>query len=167
MAEVKFTKNAFREQQQKLMQLQSYLPTLQLKKKMLQFEISVTHVLLDNLYKNYQKQRNEVDEYSKLFSDKEGKDIVKYASVMHVEKSYENIAGVEIPNLKRVVFTEDTYNLFETPPWVDGALVKLKELVKIKQNMNVIEEKKRALAKELRDVSIRVNLFEFHDLPHL
>ncbi|EKE22261.1 MAG: hypothetical protein ACD_7C00009G0002, partial [uncultured bacterium] len=37
---------------------------------------------------------------------------------------------------------------------------KLQEMISLKEKINVEEEKKRSLEKELKDVSIRVNLFE-------
>lgn len=159
MAELKFTKKALREQEQKLDQLESYLPTLQLKKKLLQFEITLTHARIDELFKTYQRKRNEVEQFCSLFSQTESI-IQDYSQVEHVKKSYENIAGVEIPLFESVKFRDEVYSLYDTPIWTDSALMQMKALIITKQNMNVEEEKKRALARELRDVSIRVNLFE-------
>lgn len=159
MGELKFTKKAMREQQRKLAQLQTYLPTLKLKKKLLQYEVSNCHGVIDELLKKYQEIGHEVDNFSSLFSQSESV-ILRYAKVQHVEKIYENIAGVEIPKFLGVKFSEDNYSLFDTPIWTDSALEQLRLLIIVKQNMNVEEEKKRALLKELSEVSIRVNLFE-------
>ena len=159
MAEIKFTKKSLREQEQKLDQLESYLPTLQLKKKLLQFEITQSHMRIEELFKMYQHERNEIEEFCSLFSQTES--IVQdYSQIEHVAKSYENIAGVEIPKFEDIKFKDDTYTLFDTPLWTDISLKKMKKAINTKQNMNVEEEKKRALLHELRDVSIRVNLFE-------
>ncbi|MCB1081179.1 MAG: V-type ATP synthase subunit D, partial [Chlamydiia bacterium] len=49
---------------------------------------------------------------------------------------------------------------FDTPLWVDSGMEKLRELVIAKAKVSVVEEKKKILEKELREVSIRVNLFE-------
>lgn len=159
MSQLKFTKKSMREQQGKLNQLQTYLPTLQLKKKLLQFEIYNSYQALEELFKKYQKVGEEVDQMSSLFSQDETL-IKRFAQVQHVEKSYENIAGVEIPKFLGVRFSDEKFSLFDTPLWVDHALEKLKQMITLKQNMNVEEEKRRALIKELNEVSIRVNLFE-------
>ena len=42
---------------------------------------------------------------------------------------------------------------------------KLKDLIEAKARINVVEEKKAILEKELREVSIRVNLFEKIRIP--
>jgi V/A-type H+-transporting ATPase subunit D len=160
MAEIKYTKNALRGQEQKLKQLQSYLPTLQLKKKLLQFEVMMSHSRLENLFSNFQRKRNDVDKFSQLLSDMDNGNILEFLEIEHVNKIYENIAGLEAPIFERVVFKTNNYSLFDTPVWMDRALYNLRELIEIKQNMNVEEERKRALMKELREVSIRVNLFE-------
>lgn len=159
MTQLKFTKKALREQQSKLSQLQTYLPTLQLKKKLLQYEIYNCHQEIEELYKKYQNVGYEVERVSSLFSQDESL-IRRFAQLQHVEKTYENIAGVEIPRFLGVRFSEEEFSLFDTPIWVDKALGSLKQMISLKQNMNVEEEKKRALLKELNEVSIRVNLFE-------
>lgn len=159
MSQIKFTKKAMREQQSKLSQLQTYLPTLQLKKKLLQFEVYNCYQVIEGLYNKYQKVGYEVDKISSLFSQDETL-IKRFAQLQHVEKAYENIAGVEIPRFLGVRFSDEKFSLFDTPIWVDKALELLKEMISLRQNMNVEEEKKRALLRELNEVSIRVNLFE-------
>ncbi len=44
--------------------------------------------------------------------------------------------------------------------WFESAILGIKELVTVRERIRIAEEKKRALEKELREVSIRVNLFE-------
>jgi V/A-type H+-transporting ATPase subunit D len=119
-----------------------------------------TKARIGELLKELEKQRSDVDEFSYLLTDKTNSDILKYVEIEHVEKNYENIAGVEIPEFEKVLFRDEEYLLFDTPIWMDAALEKLRDLISIKQNILVEEEKKRALLKELREVSIRVNLFE-------
>lgn len=159
MGELKFTKKAMREQQRKLLQLEMYLPTLQLKKNMLQFEVFNCNQILEDLLKNFQKVADEVSKIASLFSHNESP-MKTLAQVQFVEKIYENTAGVELPKFIGIKFVKEKYSLLDTPLWTDGALKQLKEMIEIKQKMNVEEEKKRALVKELIEVSIRLNLFE-------
>ena len=76
------------------------------------------------------------------------------------ENAYENIAGIEIPIFESIVFKEPEYFLFDTPVWTEAASEFLRTMVIAREKINVAEEKMRALKKELREVSIRVNLFE-------
>lgn len=157
---IKLTKNELRDQQSRLSQLEKYLPTLQLKKAMLQIEVNNTQIELQDLEEILEKSKERVVEFSSLLAEKVDCDVCKYAEVVHVNKSYENIAGVEIPTFQSVVFKEEDYSLFDTPSWTDSALLHVRKMVSIIENIHVVNEKKRALEKELREVSIRVNLFE-------
>jgi len=157
---LKLTKNELRSQQTRFVQFLRYLPTLQLKKAMLQFEVGMAAAEIQSLTEEWRTAWVRVEGFSPFLLEKVTVNLVEYADVLHVKKSYENIAGVEIPIFQKVVFREPEYFLFDTPPWTEGASAFLRELVTAREKMNVAEEKKRSLEKELREVSIRVNLFE-------
>lgn len=160
MAEVKLTKNELRNQQNRLGQLIKYLPTLQLKKAMLQAEVHESRQEIVKLEEEYVVEHQKVEQFSALLTDKVSIDPNKVANVAQVYKRYENIAGVEVPYFEDVTFTEFSYNLFETPPWIDSVIAGIRSLAAARIKVSVAEEKKRALEKEFREVSIRVNLFE-------
>jgi V/A-type H+-transporting ATPase subunit D len=160
MATLKLTKNELRDQQRRLSLFQKYLPTLQLKKAMLQFEVSQAIAEIVQLKETFGEAKKIVLGFSPLLLDKTSCDVVKYAEVVHVKKHYENIAGVEIPIFEKVIFKEPDYFLFDTPIWTDRAMELVRDLVSAREKVGIAEEKKRSLEKELREVSIRVNLFE-------
>ncbi len=62
--------------------------------------------------------------------------------------------------LKGLILNEFTYSLFETAPWVDAAIIELRDLAVLREHIRVAYEQRAALEKEWREVSIRVNLFE-------
>lgn len=157
---IKLTKTALRDQQTRLSQFQRYLPTLQLKKAMLQFEVSLVLLDIQKLEIEFAALRTRVEEFSPFLLEKVSCDVMQYADILLVKKTYENVAGVEIPIFGKVVFREPEYFLFDTPVWTDRATELLRDLVTGREKINVAQEKKRALEKELREVSIRVNLFE-------
>ncbi len=157
---LKLTKFELRSQQTRLTQFQRYLPTLQLKKAMLQFEVMAADMEIARLSDDLKLSRKQVDGVSPFLLEKVTVNLLEYADVLHVKKKYENIAGVEIPILEKVVFRDPEYFLFDTPAWTDRATELLRELVTIREKITIALEKKRALQKELREVSIRVNLFE-------
>jgi V/A-type H+-transporting ATPase subunit D len=157
---IKLTKNELRIQQTRLQQFQRYLPTLQLKKAMLQFEVTAAQMEIARLEDEFRMVRHHVDSFSPFLLEKVSFNLIEYADVLHVKKRYENIAGVEIPILDKILFRDALYSLFDTPPWIDRAVELLRELVTVREKISIAFEKKRALEKELRDVSIRVNLFE-------
>lgn len=157
---IKLTKNELRIQQVRLAQFQRYLPTLQLKKAMLQFEVMSAQMEITQFEEELAVSFKRLQKFSPFFMEKVSCNLLEYADILHVEKCYENIAGVEIPILQRVVFKEAEYSLFSTPVWTDSAAENVKEFVTIREKLTIAQEKRRALDKELQDVSIRVNLFE-------
>ncbi len=165
MAEIKLTKNELRGQQFRLNQLQRYLPTLQLKKALLQSEVNEVRAEIVRLTDEFHRVRLIIAHDGGLLSEKFGMDLTEAAKIEQVKKRYENIAGVDIPIFEDVLFTPFEYPLFSTPPWLDAAVFQLRAMASARAKVIVAEEKKQALEKELREVTIRVNLFEKNLIP--
>ncbi len=160
MAEVKLTKNELRAQQTMLSQLNKYLPTLQLKKAMLQLEVNEARQEIEELSRELTSAHDKVRACQQLLAQQIGIDPRSLAVIQKIHKRYENIAGVDVPYFEGVDFEPTTYSLFDTPPWIDSATQLLRNMVVGQVKVKVVEEKKVALERELREVSIRVNLFE-------
>lgn len=160
MAEVKFTKTELRQQQLKLDRLRKYLPTLQLKKAMLQMEVQQAQAFIEALVRQFALFEEKVSKYSALLTERSVADLFSAVKVVEVSRTHENIAGVDAPQFGGIVFEPATYSLFSTPLWFESAIFGIKELITEREKIKIAEEKKRALEKELREVSIRVNLFE-------
>lgn len=165
MAEVKLTKNELRAQQVRLSQLQKYLPTLQLKKAMLQVEVNVVRTEIQELEEAFHRVRLTVSHSSGLLSEQVGVELTGAAKITTIQKKYENIAGVDVPNFEGAVFAPFDYPLFTTPTWLDPVVAGLRSMAIARAKILVAHEKKAALEKELREVSIRVNLFEKNLIP--
>lgn len=160
MADIKLTKNELRNQQTKLVQLERYLPTLQLKKAMLQSEVQEARLEILRLEQLFIEKKIQVESYSTLLSHTITLDPSQAIKIKNVIRRFENIAGVEVPYFEGIEFEEFSYSLFEMPPWVDPMVLALRSLAELQAHVQVIKEQKQALEKELREVSIRVNLFE-------
>ncbi|MBN2478861.1 MAG: V-type ATP synthase subunit D [Parachlamydiales bacterium] len=160
MTNLKMTKNSLRAEQHILKQLETYLPTLQLKKNLLLLEVAQVKNRLERLSKDLEKRKEDIYKFSHLLTDKYQIDPLKYTTVKHVQRSYENIAGVDVPIFQKVIFEDLDYSLFDTPAWFESAIEKIRFMIIEKEKINIDMEKKHFLEKELKDVSIRVNLFE-------
>lgn len=160
MSEIKLTKNGLRDQEKRLAQLEKYLPTLKLKKAMLQVEVNEARQEIKDLQQKYDSEITTAEEYCTLLTEKTVIDPLAVTEVVEIQKRYENIAGIEVPYFDGAVFQQVDYSLIDTPPWVDGVIDGLRALSEILVEINVVKEKKKALEEELRSVSIRVNLFE-------
>ena len=78
---VKLTKNELRSQQIRLTQFLRYLPTLQLKKAMLQYEVSLAAMEISQLKEEDDQVRRQVDEFASLISGKVEIDFMKFAEI--------------------------------------------------------------------------------------
>lgn len=165
MGELKFTKNALREKQEEMVQLEKYLPTLQMKKAMLQIEVNDVRMEILRLEEAFHETRLGTTHFGKLLSAPIGIKWEAVAKVDQIEKTYENIAGVDVPLFQKVVFAPYTYRLFSTPPWLDAVVEGLRKMMTARAKVVVAREKRAALERELREVSIRVNLFEKKLVP--
>lgn len=160
MNAIKLTKHSLRAQESRMQQLKKYLPTLQLKKALLQIEANESFLQLEKLLEEYEKQYTEINKFSKLFS---APDIATLLASLQIDNStitYDNIAGLEIPVLQELTFRVPDFPLFSTPFWWDSALQHLQLLFHLKNRYTIMLKKHSILKNELRNVSIRVNLFE-------
>ncbi len=157
---MKLTKTELRSEQLKLAQLLKYLPTLQLKKALLQLEVNAAQVEIEELKSHFQGISDKVAHYEALLSDAEASDLFSAIEILEVKRRIENIAGIDIPHFDGIVYQEETYSLFDSPVWLEAAVLGMKELLTGREKIKIVKEKKKVLEKELREVSIRVNLFE-------
>lgn len=127
---------------------------------MLQVEVIQAGAEIEMLKEEFSLAEEKVSKFSPLLTDRRIFDIFSATKIDRVETVHENIAGVDIPVFKKIFFEPAVYSLFDTPLWFESAILRIKELISLREKIRVMEEKKRALEKELRDVSIRVNLFE-------
>lgn len=160
MTQIRLTKNELRIQEHKLKQLTKYLPTLQLKKAMLQTEVNTANMEISALKKEFLQKKEKIQKFAKLMTSYSMDEFYENLHVDEVHTNSENIAGVEIPLFEKVIFSETNYSLYSTPIWWDSAIAALRDLVSKKEEILVVTRKRDILQKELRDVSIRVNLFE-------
>ena len=160
MAQLRLTKNELRSQQHKLEQLLKYLPTLQLKKTLLQTQVNETRYQLKELYDELEAQKESIEEYAALLSKKLPVNIMEIVQIKELRRRYENIAGAEVPLFEEVIFSDIPYVLFDTPVWIEGVIDGLRQFSWIRGKISVADERKRVFKKELHEVSVRVNLFE-------
>ncbi|SCA58437.1 V-type ATP synthase subunit D [Chlamydiales bacterium SCGC AB-751-O23] len=160
MAEIKLTKNELRSQQVKLSQLNKYLPTLQLKKAMLQSEVSDAKAQVEEFSQEFEREKHQVQGFSSLLSCTQDFNLSDIGRIKKVNKRFENIAGVEVPYLESIDFVSFEYQVYQAPVWLDAATEQIRKMVEGKVNILLAKDKLIALEKELREVSIRVNLFE-------
>lgn len=160
MSDIKLTKNGLRDQQKRLAQLERYLPTLKLKKMMLQMVVNEVRGEIAILQGEYDRAKSKMDRESSLLTEKLPVEPKEFAAVSSLKKRVENIAGTDVPFYEGIEFVENPYSLVDTPSWFDTFVKDLRGVTAKQAQIDVTKERKCILEHELRQVSIRVNLFE-------
>lgn len=160
MAEIKLTKNALREEQAKLSQLSRYLPTLQLKKALLQSEVVQARHNLQEALDTLKELEAGLCESAALLSIPCAVSWEEMAKVQNINTRKENIAGVDIEVLLNLEFASFAPSALSSPVWTQSFAKQVRFFEKQRVNADLLAKALKALEKELREVSIRVNLFE-------
>ena len=160
---VKLTQGELKRQRDALRQYERYLPTLHLKKQLVQLEISQQQ----NVLRERKKSLSEMEEAGKTWSRLlvEAPDIRQWLIPEDIISSKKNVAGVDIPVFDHIIFKPAEYDLFLTPLWVDAGLKTLRDMVSVQEEIRVIEDGIVVLKHELRITTQRVNLFEKVKIP--
>ena len=87
MSDLKLTKTELRAQQTRLTQFLRYLPTLQLKKSMLQFEVMAAEMEISRLRDDLSLSVRQAEAFAALLVEKVSIDLVQSADVLHVKKA--------------------------------------------------------------------------------
>ena len=164
MAKIRLTKNELKKQKDSLKMFRRYLPTLILKKQQLQAEIRTTELRIKEL----NDDKNRLDESFKSWIAVFGEtgiftpDILRITSVKTAQG---NIAGVAIPIFEGAEFSISPYDLLPSPLWLDSAVERMQKVLLLDLEVQICEEQRRRLDRELRITTQRVNLFEKIKIP--
>ncbi|MEG1980061.1 MAG: V-type ATP synthase subunit D, partial [Victivallaceae bacterium] len=116
MAKIKFTKTEMKQQQDALKRYRRFLPTLQLKKQQLQFEMRLADEKLAENERRRLAFMEELDAWVALFGDDVNTNFI--GSLIKVERiisGVSNIAGVSIPVFEKVEFSTVDFDYFVNP----------------------------------------------------
>lgn len=151
--------------QKKLVQLKKYLPTLQLKKMLLQAEVNNAKEQVLKANRVYKEELLTFETSIKLLSDSSVSMLFDEIEIEEKNIVFDNIAGIEVPCLKSVLFKPAKTSYLYRPFWHGDMVKHLQAAKEAFVSLNICKQKKAILDEELRMVSIRVNLFEKRLIP--
>ncbi len=163
MAKIKYTKNELKKQKDHLKRFRRYLPTLVLKKQLLQMEIRHVEVQINEKNKQRESINAELMSWVHVFG--ENLNIAELVKVKEADLDTANIAGVDIPLFNGIIYDKIPYDLMFYPLWVDAGVQKLKELFSADMELTILKKQAELLGEELRITTQRVNLFEKVKIP--
>lgn len=164
MTKIVLTKNELKKQKDRLKILTRYLPTLRLKKRQFQVEISNVEEKMHVLNRKKATIEEDFQRWISVFGEDIGlaKNIL---AIEEVKKAEGSIAGLSIPVFLGATFAPVTYDLWRTPLWVDKAIKEMKRVILIDIELRFLEEQRSLLSVEMRKMTQRVNLFEKIKIP--
>ncbi len=163
MAKIKYTKNELKKQKDQLKRFMRYLPTLVLKKQLLQMEIRQVEAQINKKRQERERMNAELMSWVHVFGEQ--LNIAELVKVKEADLDTTNIAGVDIPLFKGIIYEHIPYDLMIYPLWVDAGIEKLKELFSAETELAILNKQAELLGEELRVTTQRVNLFEKVKIP--
>ena len=122
MAKIKLTKTELKSQQDALKQYRRYLPTLQIKKQLLQQEIRLSRERLQENLREREKLVEDLSGWIALFGNAEMLDWLRGGiRLQRVRRGRMNIAGIMVPTFEGAEFSMPELDPVLTPWYADEA----------------------------------------------
>lgn len=137
-----------------------FLPVLKLKQEQLQAEqLRVKREILKT-EKELNVETETISDLISLLPDPMPIDIVSLSKIKKITLKEKSIAGVRVPIIKEISFSDFEISNFGTPVWLTLGLDALKNLTKIKAEIKILEKQFTLITRELKKSTQKVNLFE-------
>ena len=137
------------------------LPTLKNKEAALRLEVKNAKdkmfVLKNELNKKIESHSSSVGLWNEYMAE--------LVEISDVEMLSKKIAGVKIPVIKKVVFKEEEFSLFDKPKWFPDGILFIKEIAKIIVEQKFFARKMALLDHARRKTTQKVNLYEKVQIP--
>jgi V/A-type H+/Na+-transporting ATPase subunit D len=165
MVRVKLNKTELQQQSEKLRLYQRLLPSLDLKRRQLTIQIQVAKEALDTLTRKHTQLNDDVAGQLPMLAN-ESIQLSSLVEIDSVDADHENIAGVKLPRLVKVVFCDTEYSKLATPVWVDTLVEYLQRGSTLKLKIATAQHRLQQLEQALLKINQRVNLFDKVLIPH-
>lgn len=156
-----YNKTALNELNKKLKARTKALPTIKNKESALRMEVEKAKAEAARKDRELQEKMEKMEGFAKLFTEFRP-DLIRVDDV-HLEMF--KIAGVKIPRLKSIDFTQKPYPLFDAPLWYADGLNLLKDLVQIGIESEIFSYRRDLLDIARKKTTQKVNLYEKVQIP--
>ena len=152
-------------QRRALARYQRFLPTLLLKKQLIQGEIVRARQERAEFAARIERRLEEAERWLGAFGESLPGPVTRLVAVAGLRTGERNVAGIRLPVLEEVLFRVEPYSLTASPSWVEAGVEFVKMLLETREALRLSIEREVALDMELRKVTQRVNLFEKVMIP--
>jgi len=160
LSEIRLSKIELKNQQNNLEQYRKYLPVLELKKILLQSVLSSLETELLQMETKKGQAERRLMSMSALYAKPGMKEFTDSLKVVQIHRQYENIAGIELPIFSDVEFMPIKSLLTSVPLNALSLRDVFEQVCEVVAQHQVLLERKQIVEKELKEVSIKVNLFD-------
>lgn len=161
MIKYQFNKTALGDLGKQLKMRERALPTIKSKESALRLEVKKAKDNALELDKKLQKLMTDYDYMVELWGEFD----TSLIKVEGVELGQQKIAGVIIPTLAQVQYSEKPYNLFSAPLWIADGVEILKSLAQIGIEREIFFKKQELLEFARKKTTQKVNLYEKVQIP--
>ncbi len=159
MAKLQLSKSALSKERSALKTYQQFLPSLDLKRQELMSQRAKAKQVLAETKINLEKLSQTMAEQIPMLSN-DKVDLTELVTVSNVDLERQNVMGAHLPVLTTVSVDIRPYSFLAKPHWVDGVAAKLKDLLTLRIQIQVEQQRLELLNAAVRTVTQRVNLFD-------
>ncbi len=159
MTRLSLNKSTLSNQVKQLKAYQSFLPSLDLKRRQLLAEQNKANEELAEIRQRLHTLEPLIAQQIPMLAN-EQLDLMGLVQVKQVDLVEENVMGTHLPKLNRLDVSVQNYSFLAKPIWVDSLVELLKEALEIRIRIQVAERRVELLNQAARTVTQRVNLFD-------
>jgi len=159
VAKLQLSKSALSKERSALKTYQQFLPSLDLKRQELMSQRAKAKQVLAETKINLEKLSQTMAEQIPMLSN-DKVDLTELVIVSNVDLERQNVMGAHLPVLTTVSVDIRPYSFLAKPHWVDGVAAKLKDLLTLRIQIQVEQQRLELLNAAVRTVTQRVNLFD-------
>lgn len=152
-------KSSLQKERERLKLLERLLPSLDLKRRQLLLELQKATTEVAKREHELAARQAEIGRQLPMLAT-EAIDVAGLVRLQKVVIEQENVVGVRLPVLRDLRFTVAEYSFLAKPAWVDVLILRLQETITLRLHLQVAQQRVAILAKAVRRVTQRLNLFE-------
>ncbi|WP_182866825.1 V-type ATP synthase subunit D [Stieleria mannarensis] len=139
-----------------------FLPSLELKRQQLQAAWRTSKQELAGIQAEVSRVGDDLQTLYALIggSTIDIAEMAQWVRVTKIDVTTENVVGTAVPKFGELHLQVDPYSRLAMPFWVDSLVNALKQMVRLRVQMDVARQRTEALGAALRRVTQRVNLFD-------
>jgi V/A-type H+-transporting ATPase subunit D len=159
MAKANLSKSGMQKERENLKLYRKVLPSLDLKRRQLLGEQKRAEIEFAELKKQIDDLKSAVAKQVPMLGARSA-DITGIVAIKAVHDKIENVVGVKLPAFESIDFEIRDYSKLGKPHWVDLVIRRLQEYAELDTRYNIMAERVSLLAKAVRKVTQRINLFQ-------